>query len=202
MTIIGITGPSGGGKTSALRALESLGALVVDCDAVYHRLLRENGRMRREIAERFGDGVVSGGIIDRKALGKIAFSDPEALSALNDITHKYVGEEVSRLLREHEQNGGALAAVDAIALIESGLSRLCGVVVGVTAPEHVRIQRIMARDGVSEEYARLRVGAQKPEIFFYENCDYVLISDCDTVDEFEDKCRVFFTQLLGGKNNA
>lgn len=158
--------------------------------------------MRREITDRFGDVVVSGGMIDRKALGKIAFSDPGALEELNAITHKYVGEEVSRRLREHEQNGGALAAVDAIALIESGLSRLCSFVIGVTAPEHVRIRRIMERDGVSEEYARLRVGAQKPEIFFYENCDYVLISDCDTVDEFEDKCRVFFKGLLGGRNNA
>jgi dephospho-CoA kinase len=201
MTIIGITGPSGGGKTSALHALESLGALIIDCDAVYHELLDGNLDMLREIGRRF-DGVLRDGAIDRKALGQIVFSDAEALEELNVITHKYVGEEVSRRLREHKEKGGALAAVDAIALIESGLGALCQFVIGVTAPEPVRIRRIMERDNVGEDYARLRVGAQKPELFFYENCDYVLISDCDTVEEFEKKCRDFFAGLLGGTTNA
>lgn len=201
MTIIGITGPSGGGKTSALRALHSLGALIIDCDAVYHGLTAGSAEMLREIAANF-DGVVMDGVLDRKALGSIVFSDTGALETLNAITHKYVDMEVSRRLSEHERGGGTLAAVDAIALIESGLSGLCGTVVGVTAPEDVRVKRIMARDGITEEYARLRVGAQKPESFFREYCDYVLVSDCETVDEFEDKCRIFFAEMLGGLDHA
>jgi dephospho-CoA kinase len=201
MTIIGITGPSGGGKTSALRALESLGALVVDCDAVYHELLAGNTAMLREIGARF-EGVVTDGVLDRKALGAVVFADAPALEELNAITHKFVGEEVNRRLKEHEMKGGKLAAVDAIALIESGRAKACDIVVGVTAPEEIRVRRIMERDGVTEEYARMRVGAQKPEAFYTENCDYVLISDCGTVTEFEEKCRAFFNGILGGKNNA
>lgn len=201
MTIIGITGPSGGGKTSALRALQALGALIIDCDAVYHELLAGDADMLREIGGAFS-GVVRDSALDRKALGQIVFSNAEALETLNGLTHKYVGREVSRRLREHKAAGGALAAVDAIALLESGLAERCDFVVGVTAPEAVRVQRIMERDGVSEEYARLRVGAQKPESWFAENCDYVLISDCETVEKFEAKCKVFFTELLGGRINA
>jgi dephospho-CoA kinase len=186
MTIIGITGGSGGGKTSALRALRSLGALVIDCDGLYHELLEVNIEMIGEIAARF-EGVVKDGKVDRKALGVIVFNDAGALTELNGITHKYVSVEVERRLKEWEARGGTLAAVDAIALIESGLSGKCDIVVGVTAPVENRIKRIMERDGLSEEYARMRIGAQKPDSFFYDHCDYVLVSDCETVELLEEK---------------
>jgi dephospho-CoA kinase len=198
MIIIGITGGSGGGKTSALRALESLGALVIDCDALYHELLLNNIEMIREISERF-TGVVLDGALDRKALGRIVFNDAAALSGLNEITHKFVSAEVDHRLREWKDSGGKLAAVDAIALIESGRGSKCDILVGVTAPFEIRLKRIMERDGLSEEYARMRINAQKPDSFFYENCDYVLISDCDTVEQFEKKCVEFFTRILEEK---
>ncbi|NMA24993.1 MAG: dephospho-CoA kinase [Clostridiales bacterium] len=198
MTIIGITGGSGGGKTSALRALRSLGALVIDCDGLYHELLEVNIEMIGEIAARF-EGVVKDGKVDRKALGVIVFNDAGALTELNGITHKYVSVEVERRLKEWEARGGTLAAVDAIALIESGLSGKCDIVVGVTAPVENRIKRIMERDGLSEEYARMRIGAQKPDSFFYDHCDYVLVSDCETVELFEEKCVDFFKRILEEK---
>ena len=201
MKIIGITGGSGGGKTSALRALETLGAYVVDCDALYHELLESSADLLRELAQRF-PRAVKNGALDRKALGQIVFSDSEALEELNDITHKFVGEEVDRRLKAWENGGGELAAVDAIALIESGRGAKCDLVVGVTAPFDVRVRRIMERDGVGEDYARLRIGAQKPDSFYEQNCDYVLVSDCDTVEEFEEKCRTFFIRILGGTTNA
>jgi dephospho-CoA kinase len=195
MTIIGITGGSGGGKTSALRALASLGALVIDCDALYHELLQKSAEMIREIRERFEDAVTDGAV-DRKALGRIVFNDAEALGELNAITHKFVSREVDRRLKEWELSGGKLAAIDAIALIESGRGSKCDILIGVTAPFETRVRRIMERDGLSEEYAKMRINAQKPDSFFYEHCDYVLISDCETVEEFEKKCVEFFTRIL------
>lgn len=201
MKIIGITGPTGGGKTSALRALQSLGAHVLDCDALYHELLASNADMIKALDTRFS-GVVTDGVLDRKALGEIVFSDAEALEALNEITHRFVGTEVGRRLLEWERGGVWITAVDAISLIESGLGKKCDVVVGVTAPFDVRVRRIMERDGITEEYARLRIGAQKPDSFYYDNCDYVLVSDCETVEEFEEKCRAFFIRLLGGTIDA
>lgn len=199
--IIGITGPSGGGKTSALRALSSLGARIIDCDALYHELLQRNTEMLSAIEGRF-PGVLTDGRLNRKKLGSIVFQDAEALSDLNDITHRFVGREVDLLLYSWEREGAKVAAIDAIALIESGLGERCDQIVAVTAPVEIRIRRIMERDGVSEDYARLRVNAQPSDSFYEAHCDNVLISNCETVEEFEEKCRVYFMKILGGTTDA
>ena len=195
MFIIGITGGSGAGKTSALMALRSLGALVLDCDAIYHELLAGNAELKSELAERF-EGVLKNGTIDRKLLGQIVFSDPSALLDLNAITHGYVGGELKRRLAEWESSGGNVAAIDAIALIDSGRAESCDVVVGVTAPAETRITRIMRRDGITREQAELRINAQKPDSFFRENCDFMLEGIYDSPDEFEEVCKEFFTRLI------
>ena len=158
MKRIGITGPTGAGKTTALGALTDLGAHIIDADAVYHRLLEESGPLRAALAERFDPSILTPeGRIDRKALGNVVFGDPEALDELNTITHRFIGEEIHRQLTQAERDGRPAAAIDAIALIESGLGEGCDAVVGILAPKEVRIRRIMAREGISEDYARRRV---------------------------------------------
>ena len=197
MFIIGITGPSGAGKTTALRSLEQLGALILDCDAVYHDLLTNSIEMKSELGSRFS-GVLQNDSIDRRKLGEIVFNDQRSLSDLNAITHKYIGDEVAEKIAESEANGGKIAAIDAIALIESGIAESCNVTVGVIAPPDVRISRIMARDGLSHEKACLRINAQKPESFFMENCDIILDNVYNIPKEFEEKCKTTFTELIGG----
>lgn len=201
MTVIGLTGGTGSGKTSALYALRSLGAEIIDCDELYHELLETNDALTAEIGARF-EGVVTDGKLDRRALGRIVFANEKALAELNAITHGFVRDEVAARLKKWSDEGKKLAAVDAIALFESRIGELCDWVVGITAPPDVRVKRITARDGVSEESARLRIAAQKPDSWFEERCDYVLKNDGGTAEEFENKCRVFFTRLLGGRNHA
>ena len=195
MFIIGITGGTGAGKTSALRALESFGALILDCDEIYHELLADNERLKTDLEARFS-GVLSESGIDRKRLGEIVFSDPSALMDLSGITRKYISAEIENRLESWETQGGKIAAIDAIALIESGRSKKCDVVVGVTAPVETRIARIMSRDSISREQAEMRVNAQKPDSFYEENCDYMLVGGYDTSAEFEKECKEFFAELL------
>ena len=101
MTIIGITGGTGAGKTTVLSVLADLGAGIIDCDAVYHRLLAEDAQMGEELRARFGPEVFgAGGALDRKALGRVVFDDPQALLDLNAITHRHVVAETERLLAQ------------------------------------------------------------------------------------------------------
>ena len=187
--IIGITGGTGCGKTTALRAVEALGGQVLDCDAIYHRLLREDKALVAAIEDRF-PGVTEKGVLNRKKLGAIVFADEKALQDLNRITHASVKAEVLRILAEKPQ----LAAIDAIGLFEGGLAELCDVTVAVTAPEKDRIARLMQRDGITEEYARNRIRAQHDETWFREKCDYVLEND-GTFDAFRAKCLAFLRHV-------
>lgn len=178
MTMIGITGGTGCGKTTALKELEKLGALVIDCDAVYHELLSSSAELIAELDSRF-PGTVVEERLDRKALGAVVFSDAEALKALNAITHRHIGLAVNERMRSWAMSGGSMVAIDAIELIGSGLAQRCDFTIGVIADSETRIARIMARDGISREYAALRVSAQRPNSYFQENCTYVLENNSD-----------------------
>ena len=193
MTIIGITGGTGCGKTTALMELESLGALILDCDAIYHELLESSRELLAEIDSNY-PGVVRDGKLERKALGAVVFRDADALQRLNRITHSHVDREVTRRLREHAMAGGTLAAIDAIELISSGISRRCDKTVAVVADEERRIERIMARDNIDRAYAEMRVRAQRPASYFEENCEHVLWNNADQAS-FRKACRQLFKEI-------
>ena len=186
--VIGITGGSGCGKTTLLQCIAEKGGLILDCDAIYHQLLATDRQMLQAIEDRF-PGVVENGQLQRKKLGAIVFSDENALSDLNKITHQAVKNEVLRRLP-----GATLAAIDAIGLFEGGLAELCDVTVAVTAPLEDRIVRLMARDGITEEYARARLAAQRSNAEFSALCSYTLENNGD-ICAFRAKCLAFLTNL-------
>ena len=139
--------------------------------------------------------VVVDGSLDRKALGERVFSDEKALETLNGITHRHITEEVEKLLADWAMNGGELAAIDAIALIESGMGERCDAVIGVISERETRIERIMQRDNISREYAELRVDAQKDNAFFEENCDMIIRND-GPKDEFIENIKNTLKEVL------
>ena len=197
MRVIGITGGTGAGKTTALEVLREMGGAVIDCDEVYHRLLASSQDMVRAIGARF-PGTVENGVLNRKKLGGIVFSSPEELSDLTAITDRYVTEKVGEMLRDAEGCGLPFAAVDAIGLFESGVSEICDIKIAVTAPSGMRLKRIMAREGISREYAEKRISAQRSDEYFSERCDFVLVNDFESLDGFKAYCREFFKKLIPG----
>ena len=187
--IIGITGGTGCGKTTLLKVIAEKGGLILDCDAIYHKLLTTDASLLKAIENRF-PGTVEDGQLQRKKLGSVVFSDESALLDLNKITHSAIKEEVLRRLESRPK----LAAIDAIALFEGGLAELCGITVAVTAPAEVRVQRLMKRDSISEKYARSRIAAQHDEAWFRQRCDWILENN-GTEMQFREKCLAFLENL-------
>ena len=186
MKRIGITGPTGAGKTTALDALKELGACVIDADAVYHDLLQSSAPLRSALTDRFGGEILDkAGKLDRKRMGNVVFQDPAALAELNGITHRFILAEIERLCAQAEAQGRPAAAIDAIALVESGAARRCEAVVGVLAPP--------------EDYARRRVEAQQKEDFFRIHCGYILENDgSKTREQFRAEALALFRKILDG----
>ena len=183
--ILGITGGTGCGKTTLLNVIAENGGLILDCDAIYHELLISDKALLAAIEARF-PGTVDNGELQRKKLGSIVFSDEKALQDLNQITHGAIRAEVLRRLEETP----GLAAIDAIALFEGGLADLCDLTVAVTAPEEIRVQRLMLRDSITEDYARSRIAAQHNEDWFRQRCDCTLENNSTEI-HFRKKCIAF-----------
>ncbi len=190
--ILGITGGTGSGKTSALNAIRDLGGTVIDCDAVYHKMVAENQELRHAIEVKFHGVFNSDGSLNRKKLGELVFENKERMEQLNEVIYRFLVPEVQRLCQE----GGDLVAIDAINLVESGVDSICDKTIAITAPMELRVRRITARDGIDERYARMRISAQKSDEFYRGKCDYELSNTAETAEAFQSAAQIFFQRLI------
>lgn len=191
--VIGITGGTGAGKTSALHAIEALGGKVLDCDRIYDDLLQQDAGLRAAITNAFGNVFNEDGVLDRKKLGELVFNSKERLVQLNEIIFHFVRPEIQRRM---SADPSRLYGIDAISLIEGGVDQICDCTVAVTSPLELRVRRIMARDGIDEQYARMRINAQKADDFYREKCDFELENAMSTPENFEAAAKRFFEKLI------
>lgn len=180
ITVIGLTGAIGGGKSAAAAILAARGALVIDADAVGHEVLRRPEIVRRVVA-RFGPEIAAGdGRIDRRALGLVVFADPGALRDLEAIVHPEMVAEFDRRVAEARRRGEAPTIVlDAAILLEAGWDRLCDATLFVDAPRDVRLDRLRRDRGWTEKGLTAREAAQWPLDRKKALADHVLLNDGD-----------------------
>lgn len=179
MKILGLTGGSGTGKSAACTAFARLGCGVIDADATYRTLCDTCEPMLKEIQNVFGDVFSTDGKLNRKKLGAIVFADAQKLQQLNAITHPYIRQAARDAFAAYSKWGCLLCIYDAPVLFEGQMETLCDKTCAVLAARNTRIARIVARDAITEEYAALRIDAQKDDAFYRERCDYVVQNDAD-----------------------
>ena len=186
----GLTGNIATGKSLVGRMLGKLGAHVIDADGLVRDLQRKGTRVYAAIIAEFGAGILRpDGEIDRARLGEVVFSDPEALRRLESIVHPAVGraieEQISRI-ETRTSNENAVVVIEAIKLIEAGLSRRCDALWVVTSGQQVQIERLMRSRGLSEADARLRIEAQPLQSEKAALAD-VLIENNGTLDDLREQ---------------
>lgn len=196
MKIIGLTGGSGVGKSAAGAEFIAAGCGVLDADASYRDLCEHCTPMLEEICSVFGDSCFTNSNLNRKALGAIVFADSDKLAQLNAITHPYIRQAARDTFAKWEKEGRKIAVYDAPVLFEAGMDALCDTTVGILADREIRIQRIMARDGITREYAALRIDAQHNDEWYRTRCDTILVNNGD-LDALRAQVRTVIHSLLG-----
>ena len=173
--ILGLTGPTGAGKSTFSHALCRLGFASVDADRMAREVMEPGAPLLLELAVRFDGQILrADGSLDRKALAARAFATKEGSAALNAITHPAICRRAESRMKALAAAGHTFLLFDAPLLFESGADRLCDVTACVVADEDTRLRRILARDSISREEARLRMSAQPPVSFYTDRCDYVI----------------------------
>jgi dephospho-CoA kinase len=163
MRIYGLTGGIGSGKSEAARRFEALGLPVIDADRIGHEAIEPGGAAERGVIEAFGEGILTGGRIDRKKLAERVFGDLAALDRLNRLTHPAVAQEIARRTADLADAGHQVAIIEAALHAEDGkLAEWLSGLVLITCPEQTRIERLVRDRGMSPVEARARIASQTP----------------------------------------
>lgn len=177
MIKLGLTGPTGAGKTTVARLLEQNGIPLVDADAIARTVTEKGSPVLSALADTFGKDILfPDGSLDRRALAAVAFSSKENTEKLNAVTHPAILARIRRALADAT---GDAVVLDAPLLFETGLDALCDHTAAIVADEAVRLARITARDGISEEAAKKRMAVQPDTAFYAARADILLYNNGD-----------------------
>lgn len=198
--IIGLTGSSGSGKSVAANFFSNRGFYIMDFDKIARDVCAPGTPCLAELAENFGSGIIAAdGSLMRKALGDMVFSDAKKLETLNATTRKYILAEAKKRRAECESQGKD-AVYDAPLLFEAGLDKECDFVIAIVADRQTRIERIMARDGISLDTACGRLDSQHPNDYYERRSDFCVHND-DTENELYAKLDDILLKIEDGIND-
>ena len=192
---IGLTGPTGAGKSTAAQEFSTLGAKVIDCDKLGQEIL-DTPDCREQLCRAYGTEILGpDGTISRPKLAEKAFFAPGASSRLNAITHPLIMREIQERTSRFFSQGTSAVVIDAALLFESGADTFCTVTISVLASPKIRLERIMRRDGLTQEQAQARMNAQKNADYYAERSDHCL-DGSGTPASLKEQTRLLYQKLL------
>jgi len=178
--VVGLTGPTGAGKSTVADTWRLMGVPVIDTDQLARKAVEPNSPCLQELVNTFSQEILNeDGTLNRAKLAETAFSSPENHTKLNAITHPAILTLTRQLLEQAADEGHPVAVVDAPLLFEAGFDTICHHIVAVIASAEKRLTRIMARDNLSEEAAKARMKAQQPDVFYCRDGVSVIQNDGD-----------------------
>lgn len=194
MKVIGITGSSGSGKSTLSKILgQELNARIIDADEVVKQLQQKGTKYYKEIVETFGQEILQeDGSLNRKKLAQIIFQDELKKEKIDNLTYKYVVEEIKKQIEKAKEE---YIIIDAPLLIESKLNEICDVVIAVISNKGVQLKRICKRDNIEEKNAKIRLKSQKNNEFYKTNADYIVENNGGKIDVLVGRIRKLVQEL-------
>ena len=194
MKIIGITGSSGSGKTTISKIIsKELNAKIINADEIVKQMQILGTKYYKKIVEIFGKEILQeDGSLNRKKLAEIVFQDKIEKEKLDNLTYKYVVEEIKNQVNEAKEE---YIIIDAPLLIEGKLNEICDITIAVISNKNEQIKRICKRDNIEEENARIRLKSQKDNEFYKKNADYIVENNGGKDDEFVGRIRKLVQKL-------
>ena len=175
MITLGLTGKTGAGKTTVASYLKEKGCYIIDGDIIARQITEKGSEVLPVLQKAFGEDILDeNGELIRAILAKRAFSSKENTALLNSITHPVIKQRCADEMAKAESLGYKTALIDAAALLDSDCRDLCHKIIVVTAPEEVRLERILQRDGITKDQAMTRINAQKSDEYYFSHADIII----------------------------
>lgn len=199
--VIGLTGPTGAGKSTIAAALQKVGCKIIDADLIARQAVTNPDCINALKAE-YGDDIIGeGGGLNRHLLAQRAFSNARSAAKLNEITHPVIKKEIVRQLALYQQSIARAIVVDAALLFESRTDSLCTTTVAVTAPLNLRLSRIVNRDSISLKLAKARIGAQQQNDYYSQKAQYLFDGATDQ-GQLQIQANQLLEQIIGDRNES
>jgi dephospho-CoA kinase len=174
MLRIALTGGIGSGKTTVAQIFEVLSVPVYYADRAAKFLMNTDELLKKQIIAAFGPDVYKDGKLDRSLLGKLVFSDADELARLNALVHPVTLRDAEAWM---QNQNSPYAIKEAAIIFEAGIEKFFDYIIGVSAPEHLRLERVMNRDQTSAENVLRRMAQQMDENEKISRCDFVVVND-------------------------
>ncbi len=175
MKIFGLTGKTGAGKSTVAKKLSERGFYIIDGDLIARNITKKGKPALKDLAVCFGSDIIdSCGELNRRLLAERAFKNEASTRILNEITHPRITEEFILEIKKAETLGFKAAVIDAAALLESDCKNLCERIIVVHAPEGIRLERILKRDGITEKEALRRMNTQKEDEYYFSRAHIII----------------------------